>query len=70
MVSKEKTMEILEKFSQECYNFWMRKEGDHFIAFRNMLRDIEEITHDPYEPYGEELDLTAKAEFIKREKER
>lgn len=68
MLSKEKTMEILNQFSQECYNFWMRQGKNHKDAFKLMLKDIECIKHDPYEPCGELLDVEAKKEFIRSER--
>lgn len=68
MLSKEKTMEILNQFSQECYNFWMRQGKSHSESFELMLKDIERIKHDPYEPCGELLDVEAKKEFIKSER--
>lgn len=48
MLSKEKTMEILNQFSQECYNFWMKQGASHKYAFELMLKNIECIKHDPY----------------------
>lgn len=68
MVSKEKTMEILERFSQECYNYWMREGNSHKKAFELMLKDIECTIHDPYDPYGDELNMDAKEEFLKNER--
>lgn len=68
MLSKEKTMEILEQFSQECYDFWIRQSKSHKDAFELMLKDIGYITHDPYEPCGDLLDMDAIEEFIKNER--
>lgn len=68
MLSKEKTMEILNQFSQECYNFWMKQGAGHKFAFEVMLKNIECIKHDPYEPCGELLDVEAKKEFIENER--
>lgn len=68
MLNKEKTMEILKQFSQECYNFWMRQGKSHKDAFELMLKDIEGIKHDPYVPCGELLNVEAKKEFIKNER--
>jgi hypothetical protein len=68
MLSKEKTMEILNQFSQECYNFWMKQGASHKYAFELMLKNIECIKHDPYKPCGELLDVEAKKEFIKSER--
>ena len=68
MLSKEKTMEILNQFSQECYNFWMRQGKSHGESFESMLKDIECIKHDPYEPCGELLNDEAKAAFLKSER--
>lgn len=68
MLSKENTMEILNQFSQECYNFWMKQGKSHSESFELMLKDVECIKHDPYNPYGELLDVAAKKEFIKNER--
>lgn len=68
MLSKENTMEILNQFSQECYNFWMKQGKSHKDAFALMLKDIERIKHDPYKPCGELLDVKAKKAFIKSER--
>ena len=68
MLSKENTMGILNQFSQECYNFWMKKGKSHKDAFELMLKDIECIKHDPYKPCGELLDVEAKKAFIKSER--
>lgn len=68
MLSKEKTMEILNQFSQECYNFWRKQGASHKYAFELTLQHIECIKHDPYEPCGELLDVEAKKEFIKSER--
>lgn len=68
MLSKEKTMEILEQFSQECYDFWIRQGKSHKDAFELALKDIKDVKHDPYVPCGELLDAEAKEEFIKNER--
>ena len=68
MLSKEKTLEILNQFSQECYNFWMKQGAGHNFAFEVMLKNIECIKHDPYKPCGELLDVEAKKEFIENER--
>ena len=68
MLSKENTMEILNQFSQECYNFWMKQGKSHKDAFALMLKDIERIKHDPYKPCGELLDVEEKKAFIKSER--
>lgn len=44
MLSKEKTMEILKQFSQECYNFWIMQGKNHGESFELMLADIAEKT--------------------------
>lgn len=68
MLSKENTMEILNQFSQECYNFWMKQGAGHKFAFEVTLQNIECFKHNPYNPYSELLDVEAKKEFIKNER--
>lgn len=65
MLSKEKTREILQQFSQECYNFWRREGCNHDQATDKMIKDLKCIEHDPYVPCGELLDIETKEEFIK-----
>lgn len=68
MLSKEKTMEILNRFSQECYEFWRMEGKSHREAFETMLKEIEATKHDPYEPCGDKLNPEGKTEFLKNER--
>ena len=68
MLSKEKTIEILNRFSQECYEFWRREGKSHKEAFETMLKEIETTKCDPYEPYGGKLNPEGKSEFLKKER--
>lgn len=54
------TLETLTDFYRDCVRFWMR-EGK---SIDNALRDVENITTNPYSPNGELLDVEAKNDFI------
>lgn len=64
MLSSEKTLKILESFSQECYDFWIREGASELEAAEKTLIDIRELKHDPYEPCGDLVDENIKEEFL------
>ena len=70
MLSKEKTREILNSFSKECYDFWIREGNTKEEAYSNMISDIKSIKHDPYVPCGDLLDIETKEAFIDKLEER
>ena len=76
MADKKTTESILEKYFNNCKNYWLRQETepcDDKEAFRRALEyDIVEIyhcdggfLHDPFSPCGEELDQEAVMQFIR-----
>ena len=65
MLGKQETQMAMEKFFNDCVNFWRRTGMDEREAFESALDDIKHITTDPFSPRGDKLDLETKAEFIK-----
>jgi hypothetical protein len=68
MLNEKETELIIEGFFKECLAFWNRTVTDTREAFRKAIRDIEELTRDPYEPYGKLLDVPTRDKFIKYRK--
>ena len=66
MLSKTKTLEILESFSKECLRFWLAQGKSNEEAHEGMIRDIKDLKHNPYVPCGEAIDLAVRNEFIKK----
>ena len=64
MLNEKETELILESFFYECVRFWNRNIDDTREAFRRAIRDIEELTHDPYEPCGKLVDMPTRDKFI------
>lgn len=66
MLNAQKTREIVNSFYEECVRFWLRNNKDVKEARTLAIRDCENLKHDPNVPIGEELDLEAKNEFLKK----
>lgn len=69
MLNEKETELILESFFYECVRFWNRTIADTREAFKKAIRDIEELTHDPYEPCGKLIDISTRDKFIKYRKQ-
>jgi len=67
LLSYEETIQILTKFTKECYDFWLRDGRDKLGAMRLALRDIYYTRRDPNEPCGKLLHEKAKIDFMKGE---
>ena len=68
MLNHEQTHSILSQFFNACLKFWWSAGKDKRTAWEWAIRDIEELTTDPYSPHGDKLDVEAKALFIKYRK--
>lgn len=64
MLNEKETILVLEEFFKECLSFWNRTVDDTREAFKKAIRDIEELTHDPYEPCGKLIDIPTRDKFI------
>jgi hypothetical protein len=64
MLNEKETNKILEEFFYECVAFWNRTINDTCEAFKNAIRDIEELNRNPYDPCGKLLNVIAKDKFI------
>ena len=69
VLNEKETELIIEGFFRECLAFWNRNKTDSREAFKMAIRDIEELTHDPYEPCGKLIDVPTRDEFIKYRKQ-
>lgn len=64
MLNEKETELIIEGFFKECLEFWNRTVTDTREAFKRAIRDIEELTHDPYEPCGKLIDIPTRDKFV------
>ena len=67
MIDAEQTQEILERFFNDCYKFWLRQgsgHGNKHRAFELALEDVKAIHRNPFVPRGDELDTETKTNFI------
>lgn len=69
MLNEKETELIIEGFFRECLAFWNRTIADTREAFKRAIRDIEELTHDPYEPYGKLIDISTRDRFTEYRKQ-
>ena len=65
MLSAKETGLVLEKFFNDCLNFWKRTMPNEREAFVNALDDVKKIKHNPFTPCGELLDVEAKEHFVR-----
>ena len=66
METKKDTMRILNNFFADCMRFWMHENKSIAEALPLALTEVAEVTHNPFDPYGKQLDVEGKQEFIKR----
>jgi hypothetical protein len=64
VLNEKETELIIEGFFKECLEFWNRTATDTREAFKRAIRDIEELTHDPYEPCGKLIDIPTRDKFV------
>ena len=69
MLNERETQLIIERFFQECIVFWNRNKTNSREAFKMAIRNIECLTHDPYEPCGKLIDIATRDKFIRYRKE-
>ena len=69
MLNERETQLIIEGFFKECLAFWNRTITDTREAFKKAIRDIEELTRDPYEPCGKLIYISTRDRFVKYRKQ-
>jgi uncharacterized protein YfdQ (DUF2303 family) len=69
MLNEKETELIIEGFFKECLAFWNRTVTDTREAFTKAIRDIEELTHDPYESCGKLIDISTRDKFVRYRKQ-
>ena len=64
-MNAKETQNILERHFNDCLKYWMKQANmTERKAFEMALFDIRNIKHNPFSPYGEELDTETKLKFI------
>jgi hypothetical protein len=69
VLNEKETELIIEEFFKECLAFWNRTVADAREAFKKAIRDIEELTHDPYEPCGKLINISTRDKFVEYRKQ-
>ena len=65
MLNQHDTQLAMERFFNDCQNFWRRTIDDEREVFEKALNDTRRITTDPFSPCGDKLDIETKENFIK-----
>ena len=65
MLTAKETELAMERFFNDCVNFWNRILHDERKAFEAALEDTKKITTNPFSPRGDKLDPETKLNFIK-----
>lgn len=66
MESKTNTIRLLTKMYADCFGFWLLEGRSVQESLSLALTEISEMTHNPFEPHGDLLDVEGKQEFVKR----
>lgn len=66
MESKTNTIRLLTKIYADCFGFWLLEGKSVQESLLLALTEISEMTHNPFEPQGELLDVEGKQEFTER----
>lgn len=66
MESKENTIRLLTKMYADCFSFWLNEGESVAEALQKALSEVSEMTHNPFEPQGDLLDVKGKQEFVER----
>lgn len=66
METKINTIRLLTKMYADCFGFWIGEGRSVQEALSLALTEISEMTHNPFDPHGDLLDVEGKQEFIKR----
>lgn len=64
MLTAKETELAMERFFNDCVNFWKRIGFDERQAFEAALEDTKKLTTDPFLPRGDKLDEETKIKFI------
>ena len=65
MINKRETQLILEEHFVDCLKFWQREVADEREAYAMAIKDIKCVTKNPFDPFGDLLDVETKDNFIK-----
>ena len=66
MESKKETQRILINFFTDCFRFWLHEKKDVAEALLLAINEVSEVTHNPFDPYGKQLDIEVKQEFVSK----
>lgn len=66
MESKENTIRLLTRMYADCFKFWLNGGKSVAEALQKALSEVAEMTHNPFEPCGDLLDVEGKQEFVER----
>lgn len=69
MLNERETQLVIEGYFREYLAFWNRTITDAREAFKKAIRDIEELTRDPYEPCEKLIDISTRDKFVKYRKQ-
>ena len=64
MLNEQETQLVLEGSMRDGIRFWEHQGLDRREAFIKALEEIVAMTSDPNSPYGEQLDVVTKKNFI------
>ena len=66
MESKQETKRILINFFVDCFRFWLYENKGIIGALSLAVSEMAEVTHNPFDPYGKQLDVEVKQEFVNK----
>ena len=66
METKTNTIRLLTKMYSDCFGFWLLEGKSVQEALLLALTEIAEMTHNPFEPQGDLLDIEGKQELVTR----
>lgn len=68
MIGKKETIDLLDRFFEDCLAFWLSQGKDNQEAFELALNETSQITYDPFTPMGDLLDPDVQREYINKMK--
>ena len=66
MESKKDTIKTLTNMYADCFRFWLHEGKSIEDALILALEEISEMTHNPFDPCGDLLNIAGKQEFVER----
>ena len=64
MINKDDTTYLVNRFFEECFEFWLNEGKDDREAFELALKETSEIDRNPFVLMGDLLDPKAHQEYI------